>query len=54
MKRVTKESVEYKSPQVTEIQLSTEQVCIAASGSSDSGIGFDDMFENEGEWAVLN
>lgn len=50
MKKLTKSTVGYVSPRVTTIQLATEAVCIAASGSSDSSL--DDMTESDGEWAI--
>ena len=50
MKKVTKEIGDYKSPQLTTLELVSEQ-CIAGS----SGSLLDDMWESDGKWDdVLN
>ena len=50
MKKVTKVISDYKSPQLTTLELVSEQ-CIAGS----SGLLLDDMWESNGEWDdVLN
>ena len=50
MKKVTKVIGEYKSPQLTTLELVAEQ-CIAGS----TGSVLDDMWESDGEWDdVLN
>ena len=53
MKKEQNVRVEYEIPQVSSIQLMTEQVCVTSSGSGSSGSGssLEDMFETEGGWA---
>ena len=53
MKKEQNVRVEYELPQVSSIQLMTEQVCIAGSASIEPGSSLEDMFETEGGWASL-
>ena len=53
MKKRKNVQVGYEAPKVSNIQLSSEQVCIAGSASSESGSSLEDMFETEGGWASL-
>lgn len=48
MEKVTQAIFEYETPQLTTIEIITEQCLAGSTGSS-----LDDMWETEGEWAGL-